>query len=102
MKVTPSKFIEEIKEPMEKLRKELSEKYDFVSVLVTDSIAKTYSVSKSQIIMREDTSFGSRGCVLKVEKSGVFTEFSFNDFSTEFMASIYEKLEVGQYIGKYM
>lgn len=93
MKVTPSKFIEEIKEPMEKLRKELSEKYDFVSVLVTDSIAKTYSVSKSQIIMREDTSFGSRGCVLKVEKAGAFTEFSFNDFSTEFMASIYEKLE---------
>lgn len=93
MKVTPSNFIQEIKEPIQKLRAQLQKKYDFVSVLVTDSIAKTYSVSKSQISMRENTDFGSGGCVLKVERNGQFTEFSFNDFSPEFLASVDGRLE---------
>ncbi len=93
MKVTPSNFIQEIKEPIQKLRAQLLKKYDFVSVLVTDSIAKTYSVSKSQISMRENTDFGSGGCVLKVERNGQFTEFSFNDFSPEFLASVDGRLE---------
>lgn len=93
MKVTPSNFIQEIKEPIQKLRAQLQKKYDFVSVLVTDSIAKTYSVSKSQISMRENTDFGSGGCVLKIERNGQFTEFSFNDFSPEFLASVDGRLE---------
>lgn len=93
MKVTASNFMKEIKEPIRALVAQLEEQYDFVSALLTDSVAKTYQVSKTQTIIREDTTFGSRGCVLKVEKSGRFTEFSFNDFSQEFIASIAGKIE---------
>ncbi len=91
-KTNQTEQMTKLKDRMKQLIEELQSSYEYVSVLITDSLAKNYAISKTQVILREDVTFGTRGAVIKVQKDGKYTEFSFNDFTEQFLKGIPDKL----------
>lgn len=82
MKVEFSEFLTESKPLIKKLHERLSEEYGYVSILGTDTIGKSYSVSKTGTRIR-DYDFGERGFVVRVHNGINYSEYSFNEISQE-------------------
>lgn len=69
----------------------LSETYKNVTILVEKSVGKNYRVSKSGTTIKDNT-FASTGAVIRLNHSYGTYEFSFNDFSKEYIDLIPKKI----------
>ena len=92
MKVEKSQFITEKKPALKELLAALLEKYEYASILATDSIGKSYSVSKTGTNIREDSVLCERGFVAKVYTDGEYAEYSFNEISKDNIGEIVENI----------
>jgi len=88
MRVKESKYIKENRPLFRELVDELLKSFEYASVLVCDSIGKTYSVSKSGINANESDMTTSRGFVVKVYDGGCYAEYSGNTISEEEIGKI--------------
>ena len=91
--VEHSRYIAEKRPVAEALLKELRKKYDYVSVLVTDSKSKNYRVQKSGISVGENHDFGGKGMVVRVYNGRSYAEYSTNEICMEKLPEILEKIE---------
>lgn len=73
------------------LLKNLSETYKNVTISVEKSVGKNYRTSKSGTIIKDNT-FASTGAVIRLTHSYGTYEFSFNDFSKEYIDLIPKKI----------
>ncbi|MBQ3544028.1 MAG: TldD/PmbA family protein [Lachnospiraceae bacterium] len=69
----------------------LSETYKNITILVEKSVGKNYRVSKSGTTIKDNT-FASTGAVIRLNHSYGTYEFSFNDFSKEYIDLIPKKI----------
>lgn len=69
----------------------LSKTYENVTILVEKSIGKNYRVSKAGTTIKDNT-FASTGAVIRLMHSYGTYEFSFNDFSKNYIDSIPDKI----------
>lgn len=69
------------------LQRVLSHQYDNVSILVEKTFGKNYSFSKSGTTIKDNT-FSNTGAVIRLNSSIGMYEYSFNDFSEEFINKI--------------
>ena len=83
MKVEKSSYIAEKKPLLKKLLDELLGRYEYASILATDSDSKNYRVSRTGTTVAEDSVLCERGFVLKVFDKGAFVEYSFNSISED-------------------
>lgn len=83
----------DIKDLFSNLVYKLSSKTDYsdVSILVEKSFGKNYRVSKSGTIIK-DNAFATNGAVIRLLSPKGLYEYSFNDFSKEFIESIPQKI----------
>ncbi|MBO7402260.1 MAG: TldD/PmbA family protein [Lachnospiraceae bacterium] len=88
MQVHKSVFIIEKKPLLKKLLSVLLEKYEYVSILATDSDSKNYRVSSTGTSIGESGFLCERGFVMKVYDKGRFVEYSFNEISEDSIAKI--------------
>ena len=86
MKVNNTIF-NEIKEAFVHLQRVLSDKYENVSVLVEKTNGKNYRLSKSGTLIK-DNMFANCGAVIRLNSIIGLYEYSFNDFSPQFMQNI--------------
>lgn len=93
MKVKSSDYLMQVKPLLKKLLNCLLEKYPYVSILASDSIAKQYRVSKQGIFVGEDSLLSGRGFVAKIYDGARYAEYSFNQISEDVIASIVTKIE---------
>ena len=91
--VKHSSYLKEKRPVAEALLKELQKKYDYASVLVTDSRSKNYRVQKSGISVEENNGFGSKGMVVRVHDGRGYAEYSTNEISMENLPKILDKIE---------
>ena len=81
--VTHSPYLAEKKPLVKAFLNRLLEKYDYASVLLTDSDAKGYSVSRSGASISQMNMFGSKGMVVKVYDGKSYCEYSTNDITED-------------------
>lgn len=86
MKVNNTVF-DEIKESIISLQKKLSDTYSDVTILVEKTNGKNYRFSKSGTIIK-DNMFANTGAVIRLKHHLGMYEFSFNDFSDEYVSGI--------------
>lgn len=86
MKVDNTIF-NKIKSSFVELQKVLSDEYENVSILVEKTNGKNYRLSKSGTLIK-DNMFASCGAVIRLNSIIGLYEYSFNDFSPEFMQVI--------------
>lgn len=86
MKVNNTIF-NEIKASFVNLQKVLSDKYENVSVLIEKTNGKNYRLSKSGTLIK-DNMFANCGAVIRLNSTIGLYEYSFNDFSPQFIQSI--------------
>lgn len=93
MEVKESKFIRENKPLFVELKNRLLKDYEYVSVLVYDSLGKAYRVSKSGVNIAEDGLNTAVGFVVKVYDGGCYAEYSGNTISEEEISIIVDKVK---------
>ncbi|HEX3076696.1 MAG TPA: TldD/PmbA family protein [Lachnospiraceae bacterium] len=92
MKVKSSQYLVQVKPLLQTLLKQLLEEYSYASILATDSISKTYSVSKRGTTIAEDPLLSSRGFVAKVYDGDSYAEHSFNEITEDSIQAITESI----------
>lgn len=77
MKLTPSAFLLDKKAQLKKIIEQLGRDFEYVSILGTDVVGRSYQVDTSGVVLRpsEDE---ERGFVVRVYQSTGFSEYSFN------------------------
>ena len=80
MKATFSPYLKSIAPGIKELIAELSNSYDYVSVLSTDSIGFQLTVSQRVKAIEGKTLTTERGNVVRVYKDGLYSEYAFNLF----------------------
>lgn len=95
MNIAPSKFIENNKKRFESLLSRLLEEYSYASILVEDSIGKTYNISKNGINISLAERFTHRGYVVRVfdEKTKLYAEYSSNKIDDNSIDYVVEKIK---------
>ena len=93
MKVNESKYISSNKNLFNQLLKELLNKYEYASILVTDSVGTNYAVSKSGTSISDNSLYSYRGYVIKAYKHGYFSEYSSDMLTEELIPYILETVE---------
>lgn len=83
MKVSESAFLREKKPVLKKLLNELLDRYEYASILATDSKSRLYNVSKTGTNIREDDTLTERGFCIRIFDKGKAAEYSFNEISEE-------------------
>ena len=79
MKAPFSKYLDSIAPFLRELVSELGQEYDYVSVLSTDSVGFTASVSQHSKSVSGKTMTTERGTVVRVMKDGLYSEYAFNE-----------------------
>lgn len=92
MKVVNSKFLTNSKPLIRMLIGMLSESYQYVSVLGTDTKGKSFSVSKTGIKIN-DSMLAERGFVIRLHNGVNYSEYSFNEISEDTLYSIVEDVK---------
>lgn len=92
MDVKMSEFLLENKTVLKQLVNKLSESFDYVSVLGTDTKGTTYSVSRSNTSI-SDSMWNERGFVVRVFNGINYSEFSFNSISEKNINGISEEIK---------
>ncbi len=80
MKARFSPYLNDIATGLKELIRILSGSYDYVSILSTDSVGFTVSVSQRVKSITGDTLMTERGSVVRVYKDGLYSEYSLNQF----------------------
>ncbi len=80
MKAKFSPYLTNIATGLTELVKILSESYDYVSILSTDSVGFTLTVSQRVKSIAGNTLMTERGSVVRVYKDGLYSEYSLNLF----------------------
>ena len=83
MKAKFSPYLSSIAEGLKSLIQTLSESYDYVSVLATDSVGFAVSVSQKSSSIEGETMMTERGNVIRVYKDGLYSEYAFNLFDAD-------------------
>lgn len=91
MRVMGSEFLMNKKPLIKKLVDVLSESYNYVSVLGTDTKGKSYRVSKTDISIN-DAMLVERGFVVRIHNGVNYSEYSFNEISEDNISSIVEDI----------
>ena len=102
MQVKKSGYLEKIRPTAKKLVKRLCEKYDYCSLLGTDSEDTRYRVASTGVNIAPVDFLNNRGFVIRVfDKSGQ-AEYSFNELSDELIPQIIDNVDkaVKLYEGK--
>lgn len=81
MKVKSSQYLNQVKPLLKELLNSLLEEYSYASILAADSKGKSYSVSKSGTVIKEDSLLSGRGFVAKVYDGNSYGEYSFNEIT---------------------
>jgi len=92
MKVENSEFLSNSKELIGKLISKLSESYEYVSVLGTDTKGKCFRVSKTGIEVN-DFWLVERGFVVRIHNGVNYSEYSFNEIDENKLDSIVEDIK---------
>ena len=80
MKATFSEYLNTIAPAMKQLIHGLSEHYDYVSILSTDSTGFTVMISQYAKSVSNSTMTTERGNVVRVYRNGLYSEYAFNQF----------------------
>ncbi len=88
MKCKESSYIRENKPLFKKLVNELLKEYKYASVLVTDSVGRSYSVNKTGASVGESSIYTTKGYVVKVYEGGCYAEFSGNEITENKISEI--------------
>ncbi len=91
MKVQPSAYLTSVRSALKKLVSSLSD-LSYVSVLATDNISRSFSVSARGITASTDPQYTNRGFVLRVRDEDGYAEYSFNEISDEQVPDIVNKV----------
>ncbi|WP_026495297.1 TldD/PmbA family protein [Butyrivibrio sp. WCD3002] len=78
MKAIFSSYLNELAPSLKKLIDELSSDYDYVSALATDSKGFSMQASQRNKSLTGETMMTERGCVVRVYKDGLYSEYAFN------------------------
>lgn len=92
-KVEQSRYLAEKKPIAKALLQKLCEKYTYASILVTDSIEKSYSISRQGINISGRGSFGGKGMVVKVYDGRGYAEYSTNEIHEDAVPHILSEIE---------
>lgn len=93
MKVKPSEYLKRIKPVLVQLKDRLLAEYLYVSVLASDAVSKSYSVSKTSTGAAMDSLLSGRGFVVKVYDGESYAEYSFNEISEDKIEEIASKIK---------
>ena len=80
MKAPFSPYLDAIAPGLKKLIAILGEEFDYVSVLSTDSVGFTASISQRAKAVNHSTMMTERGSVVRVRRGGLYSEYAFNLF----------------------
>ena len=80
MKANFSPYLDAIAPGLKKLVAILGEKYDYVSVLSTDSVGFAARISQRAKSVNHSTMMTERGSVVRVARGGLYGEYAFNLF----------------------
>ena len=80
MKAPFSPYLDAIAPGLKKLVEELGEDFDYVSVLSTDSVGFSISISQRAKAVNHSTMMTERGSVVRVRRGGLYSEYAFNLF----------------------
>ena len=83
MKVPFSPYLTGIAPAMKRIVALLGEKYDYVSILSTDSSGFRMSVGQRAVAVANATMTTERGNVIRVMKHGLVSEYAFNNFNPD-------------------
>ena len=83
MKAFFSDYLKTIEPGLKKLVSILSEQYDYVSILSTDSKGLRVVITRHARSVGSETMTTERGTVVRVAKNGLYGEYAFNDFDAE-------------------
>ena len=78
-----SPYLSGIASGLKKLVSLLDARYDYVSVLATDSVGFSVRISQRQKRVSRETMTTERGCVVRVCRDGLYSEAAFNTFDPE-------------------
>lgn len=92
MKAQLSPFLTKSKPVVKRLLKALQQKFDYVSILGTDTFGTTYRVQKSSVSV-EDSMWNERGFVVRVHNGMNYSEFSFNTLSESTLEDTVKEIE---------
>ena len=81
------------KDTIKRLMKILWKKYDYASILYAKSTGKSYLVSAQGIQASQNSLFCQDGYVVRVLKSGVYAEYSFNHLTDDINDEIVEAID---------
>jgi len=81
MNVSESSYIRENKPLFRQLQQALSEKYEYASVLASDTRERGYRVGASGISITDSNTYGKRGYVARVYQNGAYAEYAGNEIS---------------------
>ena len=80
MKAPFSPYLDAIAPGLKRLVELLGEDFDYVSVLSTDSVGFTASISQRAKAVNHSTMMTERGSVVRVRRGGRYSEYAFNRF----------------------
>ena len=80
MKAAFSAYLDSIAPGVKELIALLGKKYDYVSVLSTDSVGFAVSISQRAKAVNHSTMMTERGNVIRVRRDGLYSEYAFNLF----------------------
>jgi TldD protein len=80
VKAVFSPYLDAIAPGLKQLAALLGEKYDYVSVLSTDSVGFAVSISQRAKAVNHSTMTTERGSVVRVCRGGLYSEYAFNRF----------------------
>ena len=83
MKAPFSPWLEKLAPALRQIVDELSESYDYVSVLSTDSVGFSLSISQHVKSLSGDTMTTERGSVVRVCRGGRYSEYAFNEIDPD-------------------
>ena len=92
MKAPFSKYLDSIAPRLKALVYELGREYDYVSVLSTDSVGFTASVSQHYKSVSGKTMTTERGTVVRVMKDGLYSEYAFNEAEPDIASKLKKEL----------
>ena len=92
MKAPFSKYLTEIAPGLKSLVEILKERYEYVSVLSTDSRGFRVRISRHAKSLLGKTQTTERGTVVRVMRGGLYSEYSFNEFDPEKAAEKAEEI----------
>ncbi|MBQ1476769.1 MAG: TldD/PmbA family protein [Erysipelotrichaceae bacterium] len=92
MKAPFSRYLNSIYPSLEKLLRILEERYDYVSILSTDSKGLAVAISQHAKTVSNQTMTSERGNVVRVYKDGLYSEYSFNGINADKVEELAEEI----------